>query len=239
MSGVFRRALASLLTLSLLLAQSENGAAEPQPVYVAHGFSVPAELTAAANAGTLTELLARIGLPRAVLAASAPQRVPVPEPPRVRPSLPPLNPTRPKGLPAVRPLNGRHVAGPPMLRPLEVDGAIKAAARRRAPAATITLPVGGSTRRVTKPGMPAAQPGTRHGQSLPSDPNGSGTGIDPWWRYQEQRLPGGGRAMANVGTGNVLVQDDDMAVPRCKASQTRIARTPGPSEPRKRRTRLP
>ncbi len=41
----------------------------------------------------------------------------------------------------------------------------------------------------------------------------SGTGINPWWRYQEQNVPGGGHLMVNLGTGNLLLQDDDMSVP--------------------------
>jgi YD repeat-containing protein len=41
----------------------------------------------------------------------------------------------------------------------------------------------------------------------------SGTGINPWWRYEEQNVPGGGHIMVNVGTGNFLLQADDMSVP--------------------------
>ncbi|MDP9105849.1 MAG: DUF6531 domain-containing protein [Candidatus Eremiobacteraeota bacterium] len=48
----------------------------------------------------------------------------------------------------------------------------------------------------------------------------SGTGINPWWRYQEESVPGGVRVMVNVGTGNVLLQDDDMVVPHKGVSLT-------------------
>jgi hypothetical protein len=41
----------------------------------------------------------------------------------------------------------------------------------------------------------------------------SGTGINPWWRYEEQDVPGGGHIMVNVGTGNFVLQTDDMNVP--------------------------
>ena len=41
----------------------------------------------------------------------------------------------------------------------------------------------------------------------------TGTGINPWWRYEEQNVPGGGHVMVNVGTGNMLLQADDMNVP--------------------------
>jgi YD repeat-containing protein len=40
----------------------------------------------------------------------------------------------------------------------------------------------------------------------------SRTGINPWWRYQEQAVPGGGHMMVNIGTGNMVLQDDDMSV---------------------------
>jgi YD repeat-containing protein len=40
----------------------------------------------------------------------------------------------------------------------------------------------------------------------------SGTGINPWWRYQEENVPGGGHVMVNLGTGNLLLQDDDLNV---------------------------
>lgn len=64
------------------------------------------------------------------------------------------------------------------------------------------------------PSIGTAHGGVRRAQSLPSDSTASGTGINHWWRYQEQSLPGGGgRMMVNVGTGNLLVQQDDMSVP--------------------------
>ncbi len=39
-----------------------------------------------------------------------------------------------------------------------------------------------------------------------------GTGINPWWRYEEGPIPGVGRYMVNVATQNLLVQGDDMDV---------------------------
>jgi YD repeat-containing protein len=53
----------------------------------------------------------------------------------------------------------------------------------------------------------------RRALSLPSDPSATGTGINPWWRYHEENLSGGGHLMVNVGTGNVVLQEDDMSVP--------------------------
>ncbi|HEY6237429.1 MAG TPA: DUF6531 domain-containing protein, partial [Candidatus Elarobacter sp.] len=59
-------------------------------------------------------------------------------------------------------------------------------------------------------GAAAPSPGAvRRTQTLQSP---SGTGINPWWRYEEANVPGGGHVMVNVGTANMLLQDDDMAV---------------------------
>ncbi len=156
------------------------------------------------------------GAPGVVLAASGPPvRVAIPEPARVKPSPLPLSALRPNSVPGIR-AHGIPVNGPPMLQPLQVDHAM-AATRRRvtqqrssllqpalnpSPSSTIPLPVHDGTRS-----------GTRRVLSLPSDPTASGTGINHWWRYQEQSVPGDGRLMVNVGTGNLLLQDDDMAVP--------------------------
>jgi YD repeat-containing protein len=108
---------------------------------------------------------------------------------------------------------GMHVAGPPMLRPADIDAVVKAAARRRALVpASIPVQKSGNVRRPGVPGVVPA-PSTRRAQSLPGNPSASGTGINPWWRYQEQGVPGGGHLMVNVGTGNLVLQDDDMAVP--------------------------
>ena len=41
----------------------------------------------------------------------------------------------------------------------------------------------------------------------------AGTGIERWWRYEERAIPGIGRAMLNVGTGNLVVSAMDVDVP--------------------------
>jgi YD repeat-containing protein len=88
-----------------------------------------------------------------------------------------------------------------MLRPSEIDAALLRGARER------------SAHRIP-PAQAATTAAGRTAQSLPGDPSASGTGINHWWRYQEQSLPGGGgRMMVNVGTGNLIVQSDDMLVP--------------------------
>jgi YD repeat-containing protein len=38
------------------------------------------------------------------------------------------------------------------------------------------------------------------------------TGINPWWSYESGALPGTGKYMVNVGTGNVFVQSEDIDV---------------------------
>ena len=192
MQGLFRRVAASIAALVLLAPQAGS--------------------TGIASAARHTGTTIAQARPPGHVVQSPPVRIDVKEPPRVRPSRPPFSAVRPKAVPAVRPLNGRHVPGPPMLRPSEIDAALKAAARRRLSAPPIAPP-SVSVRRIGAPGLPGARPGTRNAQSLPSDPNASGTGINPWWRYQEESVPGGGRVMVNVGTGNLLLQDDDMSVP--------------------------
>jgi YD repeat-containing protein len=107
--------------------------------------------------------------------------------------------------------HGSHVAGPPMLRPSEIDHVLSAA--RRTPQAMRASVATPRDRPVSQMPGPGTKPGIRRVMSLPSDPTASGTGINPWWRYQEQNVPGGGHMMVNVGTGNVLLQDDDMSVP--------------------------
>jgi len=39
-----------------------------------------------------------------------------------------------------------------------------------------------------------------------------GTGIEHWWTYQERAIPGVGKAMVNVGTGNLLVSATDVDI---------------------------
>jgi YD repeat-containing protein len=145
--------------------------------------------------------------------AIPPRRIPVKEPARPGLTVQAANLTRPKPVQAVRPASGTRVTGPPMLRPADFDR-ILSAVRRRAVTTVRAQPM------IVVPRAPIAQPkasvpvpGSRKTLALPSDPTASGTGINPWWRYQEQSVPGGGHLMVNVGTGNLLLQDDDMSVP--------------------------
>ncbi|MDB5070060.1 MAG: hypothetical protein JWM87_1171 [Candidatus Eremiobacteraeota bacterium] len=148
-------------------------------------------------------------------------RIPVADPPRhKRPSFVP-SAIRPPSVHLSRSGGpGVRVPGPAMLRPSEIDHVLRAAraqARSRAlqpalPKPIVLSPTTPVTVTRTRPGAPVAPKATvRTTASLSGF--SSGTGINPWWRYQEQNIPGGGRLMANVGTGNVLLQDDDMAVP--------------------------
>ena len=40
----------------------------------------------------------------------------------------------------------------------------------------------------------------------------STTGINPWWTYQEEKAPGIGRRLVNIGTGNFILQAEDVDV---------------------------
>ncbi|MBV8118235.1 MAG: hypothetical protein JOZ01_09665, partial [Candidatus Eremiobacteraeota bacterium] len=76
------------------------------------------------------------------------------------------------------------------------------------PGPIVGTPVGTARRVSSQIRTPAAA------QTLaPAQLSASGTGINHWWRYQEQSVPGVGRLMVNVGTGNMLLDVDDMAVP--------------------------
>ena len=149
-----------------------------------------------------------------VAAAVPPVRIPVTEPVRVKRPHPKPPTSRPAAAPAVRPSNPVAVAGPPMVRPRDLDAVIASARRRNLSPSESSKPNLHVSQPRLAPSIGTARGGVRRAQSLPSDPTASGTGINPWWRYQEQSLPGGGsRMMVNVGTGNLLVQQDDMSVP--------------------------
>ncbi|HEV2739717.1 MAG TPA: DUF6531 domain-containing protein, partial [Candidatus Elarobacter sp.] len=62
----------------------------------------------------------------------------------------------------------------------------------------------------TRGAAPPTPSGVRSTRSVSSN---SGTGINHWWRYKDEGIPGGGQAIVNIGTGNVLLQDVDMSVP--------------------------
>jgi YD repeat-containing protein len=163
---------------------------------------------------------ARAVPPRQVIAVlgRAPMRIAVPEPAR---RTPPPFPSALRGARAVtshgvRRSAGIRVPGPPMLRPSDLDF-VAAKARERARQALTHRPHAQQQTVVPREIEPArtrggapAKAATRTTLSVQA---ASGTGINPWWRYQEESIPGDGRAMINVGTGNLVLQDDDMNVP--------------------------
>lgn len=53
----------------------------------------------------------------------------------------------------------------------------------------------------------------RHVPAPDPSPSPATTGINHYWTYEEEPLPGIGKAMVNVGNGNLLVQVDDVDVP--------------------------
>jgi YD repeat-containing protein len=125
---------------------------------------------------------------------------------------------RPKIVAATR-RYGREGAGPRMASAKDVGELIEAAARKRfseqgkpfvparptAPAPALSTPVRHGTTAAETRGS------VRRTQSLALTTS-SGTGINQWWHYEEQNVPGGGHVMVNVGTGNLLLQEDDMSV---------------------------
>ena len=134
-------------------------------------------------------------------------RVVVPEPPRRTPQ-PMLSKAALEREPAAvgRSAAGTRLPGPPMVQPAQF------AAIRRAhsiePASARTADAG------ARPLRPSPPAGRRvRAAAATTVPGPSGTGINPWWRYQEQTVPGGDRLMVNVGSGNLLVQSDDVTVP--------------------------
>ncbi|MDP9025524.1 MAG: DUF6531 domain-containing protein [Candidatus Eremiobacteraeota bacterium] len=152
----------------------------------------------------------------AVPAMSPPQRIAVPEPsPRARTPLPPLASIHAIVSRDIHVPHGVKGQGPPMLRPGQID-AVLTAARQRAVQGHSHRPqaIQPVTRSLTPGGTRAGTaPGNARGRGIRTVQSTGGTGINPWWRYQEENVPGGGHLMVNVGTGNLLVQGDDMSVP--------------------------
>ena len=148
-------------------------------------------------------------------AHTPPQRIAVPEPsPRTRMPLPPLASLHAVVSHDVHVAHGVKGAGPPMLRPGEIDGVLTAARQRATQARLHPHAVAPPITRPVAPGMRGGTaPGTSRGRGTRSVQFTAGTGINPWWRYQEENVPGGGHLMINLGTGNMLLQDDDMSVP--------------------------
>jgi YD repeat-containing protein len=158
----------------------------------------------------------QIGRHVVMAVSGGPHRIPVAEPVRrTPPPRPPDSSFRAMLSKDVHRPSGRRLLGPPMLPPSEVARIVAAGpvqARQR------SIQLIDSTQLVTRFALPgrargAAAPGKPQTRATQSIQASSGTGINPWWRYQEETIPGGGHVMVNVGTGNVLIQDDDMVVP--------------------------
>ena len=184
-----RALVAGLLSVAMLAELPASAAAVRPPVHSPTGTHVTAGVSAV-----------------------PPTRIPVKEPTRVRPIIRPADMRRVNVVRGVRPSTGVRVSGPPMLRPAELDRVL-AAARTRGALSRITQPVLNAAHPIPPPKAGVAAPHARTAHSLPSNSTASGTGINHWWRYQEETVPGGGHVMVNVGTGNMLLQEDDMAIP--------------------------
>jgi YD repeat-containing protein len=53
----------------------------------------------------------------------------------------------------------------------------------------------------------------QQGGVKPMTASNPATGIEPWWTYEERAIPGIGKAMLNVGSGNFIVSAMDVDVP--------------------------
>jgi YD repeat-containing protein len=160
------------------------------------------------------------------LSRQTPQRVIIPEPPRGSP----LPHAKPFVVPAVKPNHAFKPAGVTLRGPRILDGdALRAflsegrsdrAARRAGshstgvPAITSdAAPRSGVSKRNAAAGRSTGGAPTGPRRAISSLNDGtSGTGINPWWRYSEEDVPGAGHVMVNVGTGNLLIQADDLNV---------------------------
>jgi YD repeat-containing protein len=149
--------------------------------------------------------------------ATPPKRIPVKEPARGNRALfKAITPSamRVKAVQSVRPVSGRLVEGLRMLQPAAIDRVLAAARRQtasqalRAPDAAVQRAVTPNAGRGSSPRAPGA---TRRTSTLATA--SLGTGLKPWWAYHDYATPGVGHGTVNVGTGNVLLADDDMAVP--------------------------
>ncbi len=102
-----------------------------------------------------------------------------------------------------------------MLRPNEIDRVLSLARAQGKQRSVRHAEPPALTPRMVLPGRAhgTAAPGKAQTRAIQSVQASSGTGINRWWRYQEQNVPGGGHLMVNIGTGNLLFQDDDMNVP--------------------------
>jgi YD repeat-containing protein len=102
-----------------------------------------------------------------------------------------------------------------MLRPRDIDRVLEAA-RHRAAMPEMRSPDGARSRAVAPNAGRGASPRLPGGamRSTRTLATASlGTGLKPWWAYNDMAVPGDGHGLVNVGTGNVLLQVLDMAVP--------------------------
>ena len=117
-----------------------------------------------------------------------------------------------RGEPSTKPPHGIRLIGPPMLkRPTDFRDA---PSDPRAMRGSAGKPLGTSPSvTVKRPDFTAKSPVVNKVQvSAVNVSSPSVTGINHWWTYEEDAIPGGGRYMVNVGTGNLLVQYDDMDI---------------------------
>lgn len=109
-----------------------------------------------------------------------------------------------------------HAPPPKMQRPL---GHRKAALILRSEHALQPQVRSGVAQPLPLPPPSAVEPGRRvldplaMRRSSTKAASSAGTGIERWWSYEERAIPGIGRAMLNVGSGNLVVSAMDVDMP--------------------------
>jgi len=166
----------------------------------------------AASLAAVISMVFNVGLgSRSAFAAMPPATLaPVVQPPLQRANVTRLSPPAPDqrrfyaalaqhAAPPVRGLPARvPAAGKPLYRPQQAS----------TQAIVTTILRASNTARGTRTPVPRAGAAmSLAAQLVTSSPV---TGINPWWTYEEDALPGVGKYSINVGNGNVLMQADDM-----------------------------
>ena len=216
-----RRFICATLLMSLCLQSTGAAAAGPEGANVSATLAQGRlDLGGATNWLVGSPLFAMILTPDRYAAMHAPRPV--------RVTAPHVDATKTRLTGIIRPQSngsGQRIAGPTMrARPLLPKDAEKLTAPQRtataAPASRlraalpVQAPIVDRNPVVRVPALPAPA----HRPSIPratfdvTTGSTNATGTNTWWRYEEGALPGTGKYMVNVGTGNVVVQASDLVV---------------------------
>ena len=172
---------------------------------IAFAFLAPQSAPAGLLQAKSTLSLAHQTPPRAAL--TPPKPIAVSEPARKKPSHPRPSAIKPALAKFVRAPAEIRVAGPPMAHASKIAEAI-VAAHKLAVRATQRVPTSVATGQLARTPSRGRTVRSINGQA------GPGTGAVPWWKYATESVPGATSAAVNVGTGNLILQYNDMSVPQ-------------------------